>query len=348
MYTLGIDLHKRSSVWVLLNDARDVLHKSTVTTHPLDINIAIQKLPVPAKEVRVVLEPTGGWRWVADIFEQEGMQVHIANPTKVRLIAESKKKFDAGDAQTLADLLRADYLPEAYRAPNEIDTLRMLVRERAYFVRLRTSVKNRIHGALTRKGAHLIPGHPLRKPGLVAIALGDDKEMIELLMLLEELTAHITPLEKRIEKEAKTNPTAKLLMTMQAVGPITAVTVAAEVGDFGRFKSAEALASYAGLVPSQRSSGQSVRFGHITKQGSRLLRSVMVEAALRIRTNHDAQLTDFLDRLKPKCGAKRARVALARKMLTIMWYMVRDNTPYKESIISSHHDTKRDDLVKAF
>ena len=286
MYTLGMDLHKRSSVWVLLNDARDVLHKSTVTTHPLAINIAIQKLPVPAKEVHVVTPPTGGWRWVADIFEQEGMQVHIANPTKVRLIAESKKKFDAGDTETLADLLRVNYLPEAYRAPNEIDTLRMLVRERAYFVRLRTSVKNRIHAALTRKGAHLIPGHPLRKPGLVAIALGDDKEMIELLMPLEELTTHTTPLEKRIEKEAKTNPTAKLLMTMQAVGPITAVTVAAE-----------ALASYAGLVPSQRSPGQSVRFGHITKQGSRLLRSVMVEAALRIRTNHDAQLMDFLDRL---------------------------------------------------
>ncbi|OGZ06145.1 MAG: hypothetical protein A2942_04785 [Candidatus Lloydbacteria bacterium RIFCSPLOWO2_01_FULL_50_20] len=141
MYTLGIDLHKRSSVWVLLNDARDVLHKSTVTTHPLDINIAIERLPVAPKDVRVVIEPTGGWRWVADILEQSGMTVHIANPTKVRLIAESKKKFDAGDAQTLADLLRADYLPEAYRAPNAIDTLRMLVRERAYFVRLRTSVK---------------------------------------------------------------------------------------------------------------------------------------------------------------------------------------------------------------
>ena len=74
----------------------------------------------------------------------------------------------------------------------------------------------------------------------------------------------------------------------------------------------------------------------------------MVEAALRIRPTHDAQLTEFLDRLKPKCGAKRARVALARKMLTIMWYMVRDHAPYKERVLSSHHDTKRDDLVKAF
>ena len=276
------------------------------------------------------------------------MQVHIANPTKVRLIAESKMKFDAGDARTLADLLRADYLPEAYRAPNKVDTLRMLVRERAYFVRLRTSVKNRIHGALTRKGAHLIPGHPLRKPGLVAIALGDDKEMIELLMLLEEFTAHIAPLEKRIEKEAKTNPVAKLIMTMPAVGPITAVSVVAEVGDFARFKSAEQLAAYSGLVPSQRSSGQSVRMGHITKTGSRLLRSVMVESAMRIRDNHDAHLVEFLERLKPKCGAKRARVALARKMLTIMWYMVRDDTPFKEGFISSHHNAKRDDLVRSF
>ena len=115
---------------------------------------------------------------------------------------------------------------------------------------------------------------------------------------------------------------------MPGVGTITALTVIAEVGDFSRFEKAEKLASFAGLVPKQRSSGEKVRLGGITHLGSKYLRTAMVETAMRIRPGYAPELQNFVDTVKIGSSPKRARVALARKMLTIMWMMIRKNVEY--------------------
>ena len=138
----------------------------------------------------------------------------------------------------------------------------------------------------------------------------------------------IIPFDEFIEQEVGKHSIVKLLMSMPAVGPITALTVMAEVGDFARFPTAEKLTKFAGLTPRQRSSGGMIKFGSITHQGSPLLRTVLVETAMRIREGSTPELFAFIARITPTSGAKRARVALARKMLAIMWTIVKNNTPY--------------------
>ena len=339
---LGIDLHKKSSTWVLLNNARQVLLKRTVPCTPAEVAAALRALPVPADRIKAVVEPVLAWRWFSGMLMEAGIDVRIANPLKTRLIAESKMKHDILDAHTLAELVRADFLPEAYRAPDDIAHLRSLVRERKFLAHMRINVLCRLHGLIGSIGRHAFPHNPMRVPGQRQIRESGCGELNEMLDLIKEIDNHIKPLNQRIAKLARTLPVPKLLLTMPGVGAFTALTVYAEVGDFSRFPSAEQLAAYAGLVPSQRSSAQHVRTGHITRMGSRILRSALVEAAFAIRPK-SAHLHQFYERLAATRGSKRARVALARKMLTIMWHMVATNTAYIAP--SSDSVPKRVELV---
>jgi transposase len=125
-------------------------------------------------------------------------------------------------------------------------------------------------------------------------------------------------------------PDARLLMTIPGVGFLTALTVVAEADDMRRFRDAGKLASFAGLVPSQRSSGDSVRFGHVTNRGSRMLRTAVTEAAMRIRETNAPKLYGYYERLAAAKTKKQARVALARQLLAVMWAMVRTQTPFQE------------------
>jgi transposase len=165
---------------------------------------------------------------------------------------------------------------------------------------------------------------------------GSDEEIKDLLVVLKELDRHVDSIEEKMKEKSKNNQTMKLMMTMPGIGIITGCSIYAEVGDFNRFASPNALASYAGIIPRQRSSGEKVKMGHITKMGSKILRYSLVEASFRIRdTKKSKSLFSFYKRLSPKCGAKKARVALARKMLVILWYMVKNNTPYIDRTIES-------------
>lgn len=175
MYTLGIDLHKHSSVWVIIDDQyRDIWSRS-VRSHPKDFNKHIKELPVPSTEIQVALEPVGPWRWVTTILEKSEMKVHVANPRKVRLIAESTQKHDHNDAYVLAQLLQSGYFPEARKVSEDIYQLRLLLRERQHVVRMRVSTINRLHGIATTQGLHKIAyGNPVTKVGKASIMKSDN------------------------------------------------------------------------------------------------------------------------------------------------------------------------------
>jgi transposase len=340
-YCLGIDLHKRSSVWVIINKNKKVLFSRSVKVHPDAFASTLTALPVPCAKLQVALEPVCGWRWVVDQLESVGMDVHVANPRKVKLIADSRLKCDRIDATILAELLMVGYLPESYRAPEDVQKLRALVRERQYLVELQTGVKNRIQGVLTRQGLHMLPCNPTSSLGKALILASAEEELKRSTQFLFKVAESIKPLDQEIEARIAHDTVAQLLMTMPGIGVISAATIRAEVGDFARFQSPQALASFAGIVPSQRSSGTSQRFGRITKVGSKYLRYVLVEAAYRIRTprvgvdlartpkSNTVPLVAFLQKRKELCSASSARVALAHRMLTILWYMVKNNQPYQ-------------------
>lgn len=348
MYTLGIDLHKKSSVWILIDEQRTELWKDSVLCHPDHITIAVKNIPVPHTEIQVAIEPVAGWRWVSDILEASGMKVHIAHPRKIQLIAKSTKKTDTEDARTLANLLCAGYFPEAHKSSDDIYQLRLLLRERTFIIRQRTSIKNQIHGIATTQGLHAIKsGNPLFKKGKEDILKGNNFILKQLHHLVEDFEKRVVPFDERLLSMLSQHPTAQLLMTFPGVGIITALTIVAEIDDFARFSNGKKLASFAGLVPRQRSSGEVVRYGSITHAGSASLRTALVETAMRIRMSNAPELFAFIQRIAPISGAKKARVALARKILCIMWKMVTTGTPYKPTILPSSCITNVSDLDTA-
>jgi len=352
-YTLGIDLHKRTSAWVLIDDEHNEMWKNTsIVSRPHDISTTVKKLPVAPELVQVAIEPVGGWRWVTKLLEDLGMEVHIAHPEQMQLIAKSVQKNDKGDAIKLARLLRSGYFPEAHRVSDDAYALRSMLRERDFIVKLRTSVKNRIHGVATTDGLHTISGgNPLHTRGKESIMQSDNVALQEMHRLIEDFDIRLTPFNEYIAQQVKKRKDARLLMTMPGVGPITALTVLGEIGDVTRFPSANKLTSFAGLVPKERSSGEVARFGRITHKGSRYLRTALVEAAMRVNEHNAPELCVFLDRLVPTAGKKRARVALARKMLAIMWVMLSrdisyDSTQQTKTISHSACNTRMSNLDK--
>jgi transposase len=215
--------------------------------------------------------------------------------------------------------------------PLETKKLRSLVRERSFFVELRASVKQRLESVVTREGRHLIKGSLSSKKGTELILATEHQEWKEHLNMIEDMTKRIAVVEKELAEKTKDLPVCKLLQTIPGIGPVSALVIYTEVGDFNAFKRPEQLAAFAGLVPTERSSGGVQRLGHITHAGSRHLRYILVEVAMHIRDSEKSSvLYDFYKRIKGNnSSAMKARVALARKILTISWYMVTKNEVYQ-------------------
>lgn len=271
---------------------------------------------------------------MSDLCTETGIDVRIANPIKLRQIADSGQKTDKNDALTLAELLRANYLPEAYKVPDDIYELRMLVRERAHFITQSTAMKCRIHSVCTGRGNHKTAERPLHKAGWDALYTRESG-LYEMFQSLEEIKVHVTNLEKRITETIIGTATHKILLSLPGVGSVTASAVYAEVGDFRRFKTPATLISYAGIYPKERSSGEMKRYGSISKAGSKVLRYSIIEAAMRVRdTEHSHNLyTHYLSAKARNKTAKQARIVVAHKLLTIAWHLVHKGLQYDDQLV---------------
>ena len=330
---IGVDLHKKTQTWagIGLSGPEKLFIKEFQVT-PEGVSEAIEFVKGKyGKDVNISLsiEPCCGWMWVVKQLKENKIDVHITNPRKVRAIADSLQKTDENDAYTLALLLRTGMLHESRIIDPETQKLRSLVRERSFCVRLRASVKCRLEGIVTREGRHLITGSLSSKKGKDQITKSNHPEWLTHIGIIQDLDKHIDVLEKELIKKSKELPVSKLLQTIPGVGHITALTIISEVGDFKQFSKPEKLCAFSGLVPTERSSGGVQRLGHITHAGSKHLRYILVEAAMHIREDNSKTLYNFYKKIKEKSGAMRARVALARKILTISWYMVTRNESYK-------------------
>jgi transposase len=283
-----------------------------------------------------VLEATGNWSYMYDVLAEGVEEVVLAHPKQVKAIAAAKIKNDRIDATTLAHLARAKLVPTSYAPPLEIRELRDLVRHRARLVKERTRHKNRIHHILARYNLHSPYSDLFGKGGRAFLEKIQDQLsathqllLDNYLQLVDSLGERLKPVDKALRAWAKADPRASLLTTMPGVGVYTAAVIVAEIGDVTRFPGPKQLCSFAGLVPSTRSSDGHIRHGRITKEGSPWLRWVMVLAAQK-GPAASPRLADFYNRLLQRSGKKTARVALARKMLTIVYYMLGRNQPYQE------------------
>jgi len=320
---VGLDVHKQSCHATAVDERGEVVLQKKMLNEPELLRELFREL----KPVAVAMEATYAWEPAYELLEQMGLEVHLAHPTKTRVIAEARLKTDVKDSEALARLLQLNWLPEAYVPPKEIRELRRLVRLRAFLVWKRTSAANRLRAELVRLGLKFI-GNPFTSRWRDFLK-GASRTARETLELYEFLTLRIQRLEEEIEKVASENPQARLLMTIPGVGAYSALTILAEIGDISRFRSPEDLCSYAGLVPSLHQSGSMVRLGPITKEGSKMLRWILIQCAWMHLFHGESRLTEFFWRLARRKGKKRAIVAMARKLLVAVYWMLVRGEPFK-------------------
>ncbi|TCN30705.1 transposase [Sinorhizobium americanum] len=254
----------------------------------------------------------------------------------MKAIADAKIKTDKIDATVLAHLLRADLVPEAWTPSDKARELRIALRERMFYVRLRTMTKNRIvtvfdrypeQAALLKKLADLFGSAGRVQLAELKVSPIDRIQIDRGLAFIGDINERIKQSEATIRAMTKANADVKLLKTIPGIGEFFARLIDAEVDDIGRFRTPKKLAAYAGLVPSTYSSGGKTYHGKIIKQGNKWLRWAFVEAvAPAIAT--DPQLRAQYEHLKNR-GTNKARVAIARKLLTIAFHILRDQRAYQ-------------------
>lgn len=323
MVYVGMDVHrKRTQVAILDEDGTEVLNRN-VPNDPAELNAILGVLEpgTPA-----VFEAAYGWGWLADLCDELGLDSHMAHPLQCKAIAAARLKNDKVDARTLAHLLRADLLPEAWIAPPEIRDVRALLRHRARLVRLQTSLKVRIHSVLADRGVR-VEGDLWTKAGRAALAVVElpaTRRAIvdDCLALIDAVATPIQRVQREILALAKPDPRVDALRTLPGVGLLTAMTLLAEIGDISRFPSARKLCSWAGLTPTVRNSDVKVRHGHISKQGSTWVRWILVEAAQHARNR--PPFARAYAQIAHRRGKKIATVAVARKLLARAYHILEE------------------------
>jgi transposase len=281
MNSVGIDLHRRRSHVAVIDEEGTEVISRRITNDPATF---LELLAEIDGESEIALEATYGWEWLADLLQGAGYELHLAHPLRTKAIASARVKTDSVDARTLAQLLRADLLPEAYVAPRELRDLRDLLRHRIALTQMRSALKNRVHAMLARHGVQHGHSDLFGRAGTafldeLALRRPPRRRLDSLLALIADFDRELEATTREIDKRARRDARVEVLTRIRGVGPYTAMLVIAEVGDVSRFASARKLCAWAGLTPTVRSSDGRARLGHITRQGSRPLRWAMVEAA---------------------------------------------------------------------
>jgi transposase len=321
---VGIDLHRRRSVIVRMTPESERLGSTVrIDNDPFEL---AQLVASWGESPEVVLEATYGWYWAADVLADAGVNVHLAHPLGVKGFAYRRVKNDELDARDLADLLRMGRLPEAWVAPPEVRGLREEVRHRCKLVALRSGLKAQVHSVLAKQGVH-VPVSDLFGVGGTKLLdkLGLDApfqaRVLSLRRLIEAFTFEIDVLARRTAGQLARDPGYKAIQVIPGVGPILGAVFVAEIGDVTRFARPQQLCSWAGMTPRHRESDTKVHRGRITKQGNHLVRWAAVEAVQRL---YGGAIGRTRARLTEKRGANIAKVAAARKLLTLVYYGLRD------------------------
>jgi transposase len=319
---VGIDVHRKRSQVAVIDAKGEVLANRNVPNGVQPILKVIGGLPpgTPA-----AFEACYGTGWLVELLEDYGFTAHLVHPSRCKAIASARLKNDKVDAAILAQLLRADLLPEAWIAPPPVRQLRALLRHRVALVRLRTRLRNRIHAIVADHGHDRPAGGYWTGPGRAWLGALDlpavSRELVEDdLGLIDALQDRIDRLDGEIRQRARSDPRVTVLTQLPGVGPFTALVILAEVGDISRFGSARQLASWAGLTPTVRGSDRVAHYGHISKEGSVWLRWVLCEAAQTAKRH--PQFAASFQRIAKRRGKKIATTAIARKLATRAWHLL--------------------------
>jgi len=331
---IGLDVHKRVVEACAVDERGEVLFRErfAATRNTIE-EFARRRI---GRSDKVALEATTNTWPIAKLLEPFAAEVVISNPLRTKAIAEAKVKTDKVDAEVLAQLLRCDFLPKVWMPDAGTRDLRRVTHRRASLVSDRTALKNRIHAVLHERLIPIPAGVKLfgtkGRAWLRAIPLDPiGRASIDAdLRLLEAIEAESAPIDQLLVNAGAQDPRVKLLLTLPGVDVSVAQTLLAALGDVRRFKSGDHAASYLGLTPSTKQSGDPEKryHGPITKAGSGHARWMLVQAAQHL-DKHPGPLGAFFRRILRKKNRNVAVVATARKLVVIAWHMLTKNEPYR-------------------
>jgi transposase len=335
MIHVGVDLHRTFCYVTALDANGKVLHQGRINNE----RVALERYLAGWQEpLRVVFEACSFWPAFVEAVEGKVAELYMVHPQRVKAIASAKLKNDRVDSLTLAHLLRADLLPQAWLADRETRQRRTRARTRIELGRMGTRLKNRMHALLHQQGLRCPYSDVFGKKGRVWLAqapLGAaEREALEgYLRLLDSCEEQIRESQRRLLQATCNDDRVRWLSSIPGIGEYGANIILAEIGDITRFDR-KALFSFAGLVPQVRESADKSWYGPITRAGSSRLRWIMVEAAVTaVRSSPAARA--FFERLCRRKPRHVARVALARKLLGAVYALLRDGVCFDEQVFAT-------------
>jgi transposase len=347
MNIIGCDFHTRFQQIAMLDTRTGEVMEKALDHARGEARRFYEGLKEPAL---VGIEATGYTRWFAEMLQELGHELVVGEAAKIRALKTRKQHHDRGDAEHILNLLLRGDFPKVWLPPAEERDVRVLVEHRHQLVELRTRAQNGLqaialsYGLRRRRrlwsqaGQEELQKIPLRE------GMGRRRE--DLLRLVRQLSAWVKELDARIEEEVTRREDAQRLMTHPGVGPQTALATVLVLGPVERFPDRQHLTSYLGLIPQEESSGGRQRFGHLTKQGNRLMRFLLVEAA-QTASRYDPRLRRAYRRLAFRKGAPIAKVAVARKLAIRLYIMLRDGIDYEEFCRRGSHAGMLGDVALA-
>jgi transposase len=330
MTLVGCDLHTRKQQVAVLDTATGEMLEQELEHAGDAVERFYAALPRP---VTVGIESTGYALWFHALMQRLGHTLLVGEAVKIRAMVVRKTKTDRRDARHLLDLLKHERFPTVWIPDPTARDLRTLLTHRHRLVRMRTMVKNGLHAiALNQRltlGPSLMTQRGLAQLQGLTLPPHTTRRRDDSLELLAWLTARVQQLDAQLALAAEADPQARRLMTHPGVGTLTALATVLVLGPPDRFPQSKHVVSYVGLAPSVSASADKCRLGHISKQGSSLLRWILGQAApLAARADTDLKRLYFT--LLHRRGRPKAKVALARRLLVRLYIMLRDEIDYDE------------------
>lgn len=317
MRYIGVDLHTTQITVCYLTDEGEV----SIGKYQL---IEIEKFVSDLEQTdEIAVEATCNTRWFYEKVQNSVSRVVLVNPREFEVVKDSVKKTDKHDAINLARFLKADLLPEVRAKKQEAERVQSLVNTRTKLVRLKTSLLNKIHALFISNGRKLRRASLSSEKGLAKVLLEEwsEIERLELEIIIEQirsLKVSIKKLETAIAEQSEKLNGFENLKTISGIGSLSAGILLSVIGEIKDFASAEKLASYFGIVPRVSNSNETVNHGRITKRGNKTGRTTLVQCSLSaIKKN--TYLKKYYEQVKARRGHGKAKIALARKYLGIIY-----------------------------
>lgn len=324
----GVDLHRNCfTVCTRLENGREYLG-----------SYKLEQLPKFTSRLRaddaVAVEVTGNTRLFYDAVAPHVLRVAVVNPSQFEVIRKSVKKTDEHDARALALFLSKDMLPEVRMKDQDHAEMASLTQTRDTLVKSRTALKNKVNNLLSARGVNLPKESLASEKGLnevLGMFFGSTVD-VELRVLVEQirsLNGSIAELEKTISGQGPKLPGHENLTSIKGIGDVGAGVLLSVIGDVNDFAHEGKLAAYFGIVPRVSNSNETQHSGRITKRGSKLGRTVLIQCAL-IAKRYSPYLQRYYEGIKARRGTGKAIVALARKFLGIIYRTLKENLIWED------------------